>query len=192
MATTIEPEVKRSRQDQGISPDAAVEAPAPGGRRRLVLMIVGAVLLVLVAGGVRKYIWSRSHVSTDNAQVDGHIVPILPKVGGFVLEVRVDENQDVKAGDALVILDDRDYRARLQQAEADLGVALANVSSPRRVGQADAAVRQAQANAHKAHQDLERLRQLASPDSASQQQLDGPAATLQSAHPPLAAPPAPV
>ncbi|HEX9394423.1 MAG TPA: HlyD family secretion protein [Gemmatimonadales bacterium] len=187
MATTIEPEVKRSRQDQGISPDAAVEAPAPGGRRRLVLMILGAVLLVLVAGGVRKYIWSRSHVSTDNAQVDGHIVPILPKVGGFVLEVRVDENQDVKAGDALVILDDRDYRARLQQAEADLGVALANVSSPRRVGQADAAVRQAQANADKAHQDLERIRQLASQDIASKQQLDGAEAAVQSADAALAA-----
>src|SRR5258708_6631947 len=159
MATTIEPEVKRSRQDQGISPDAAVEAPAPGGRRRLVLMILGAVLLVLVAGGVRKYIWSRSHVSTDNAQVDGHIVPILPKVGGFVLEGRVDENQDVKAGDALVILDDPDYPARLQQAAADLGVPLANVSSPRRVGQAHAPLRHAQAHADKGHPGLPALPQ---------------------------------
>src|SRR5258708_18724512 len=159
MATTIEPEVKRARQDQGISPEAAVEAPAPGGRRRMVLMILGAVLLVLVAGGVRKYIWSRSHVSTDDAQVDGHIVPILPKVGGFVLEVRVDENQDVKGGDALVILDDRDYPARLQQAEAALGVALANGVSSRRVGHSAAAVRHAQAHADKGHPGLPALPQ---------------------------------
>ena len=189
MATTMEPEVKQrggARPDQGIT-EAPVEAAAPGGRRRVVLMILGTVLLLLVAGGVRKYIWSRSHVSSDNAQVDGHIVPILPKVGGFVLEVRVDENQDVKGGDVLVILDDRDYRARLQQAEADLGVALANVSSPRRVGQADAAVRQAQANADKAHQDLERIRQLASQDIASKQQLDGAEAAVQSADAALAA-----
>jgi membrane fusion protein, multidrug efflux system len=140
-----------------------------------------------VAGGVRKLIWSRSHVSTDNAQVDGHIVPILPKVGGFVAEVRTDENQQVRAGDVLVVLDDRDYRARLQQADADLAVALANVSSPRRVGQADAAVRQAQANADKAHQDLERIRELASQDIASKQQLDAAEANVQSADAALAA-----
>src|SRR5258708_8887393 len=92
MATTIEPEVKRSRQDQGISPDAAVEAPAPGGRRRLVLMILGAVLLVLVAGGGRKYIWSPSPVSPANAQVDGPILPIPPKGGAFPLEGRLHQN----------------------------------------------------------------------------------------------------
>ena len=119
MATTMEPDVKQrgARPEPGIAPEAPAAEAAPGGRRRLVLMILGAVLLLLVAGGVRKYIWSRTHVSTDNAQVDGHIVPILPKVGGFVQEVRIDENQQVKGGDVLVILDDRDYRARLQQAE---------------------------------------------------------------------------
>jgi membrane fusion protein (multidrug efflux system) len=114
-------------------------------------------------------------------------VPILPKVGGFVAEVRTDENRDVHAGDVLVVLDDRDYRTRLQQADADLAVALANVSSPRRVGQADAAVRQAQANADKAHQDLERVRELASQDIASKQQLDAAEASVQSADAALAA-----
>src|SRR5438445_4090969 len=148
MATTIERETaQRSARPSPVSPEQPADPAKPSGRKRTVFIIMGVVLLGLVAVGARRWIWSRSHVSTDNAQVDGHIVPILPKVGGFVLEVRVDENQDVKGGDVLVILDDRDYRARLQQAEADLGVALANVSSPRRVGQADAAVRQAQANA---------------------------------------------
>src|SRR5438093_12477 len=85
-----------------------------------------------------------SPVSTDNAQVDGHIVPILPKVGGYVIEVRTDENRSAKAGDTLVVLDDRDYTARLAQAEADLAVALAGVSNRARVGQAEAQVAQAQ------------------------------------------------
>ncbi len=189
MATTMEPEAKTrgARPEQGIAPEPPAAAARPGGRRRLVFMVLGAVLVVLVAGGVRKWIWSRSHVSSDNAQVDGHIVPILPKVGGFVAEVRTDENQQVHAGDVLVVLDDRDYRTRLQQADADLAVALANVSSPRRVGQADAAVRQAQANADKAHQDLERIRELASQDIASKQQLDAAEANVQSADAALAA-----
>src|SRR2546422_11177114 len=64
------------------------------------------------------------------------IVPILPKVGGFVTEIRVDENQRVRVGDTLIVLDDRDYKVRLAQAEADLAVALAGVSNRTRVGQA--------------------------------------------------------
>src|SRR2546430_10880881 len=144
-------------------------------------MIMGVVLLALVGLGARRWIYGLSHVSTDNAQVDGHIVPILPKVGGFVTEVRIDENQNVKAGDTLVVLDDRDYKVRLAQADADLAVALAGVSNRARVGQAEAQVEQAQANAAKAPADLDRGRPLALEEIVSQQQLDavgagGPAA----------------
>src|SRR3989449_10513938 len=96
----------------------------------------------------------------------------LPKVGGFVTEIRVDENQRVRVGDTLIVLDDRDYKVRLAQAEADLAVALAGVSNRTRVGQAEAQVEQAQANALKAHADLDRLRPLAEQDIVSKQQLD--------------------
>src|SRR5439155_824339 len=82
-----------------------------------VFIIMGVALLGLVAVGARRWIYSLSHVSTDNAQVDGHIVPILPKVGGYVVDVRTDENRPAKAGDTLVVLDDRDDKARLAQAE---------------------------------------------------------------------------
>ena len=173
MATTMEPEVKQ--RSSRVEPPAASEngkATAAPGRRRIVFAILGVAFLALLVGGVRKYIWSRSHVSTDNAQVDGHILPVLPKVGGYVQSVAIRENQPVKAGDTLVTLDDRDYRAKLQQAEADLAVALATVSSRQRVGQADAAVRQAQANAERAHADLDRITPLVSQGIVSRQQLD--------------------
>jgi len=136
-------------------------------------MVMGAVVLALTVLGVRKWWFGRSHVSTDNAQVDGHIVPVLGKVGGYVSEVRVAENQAVKAGDTLVVLDDRDFRARLAQTDADLAALLATVSSRTRVGQADAAVAQAQANAVKATADLARMEPLAAQNVVSQQQLDG-------------------
>ncbi len=119
--------------------------------------------------------------------MDGHIIPILPKVGGFVMAVRVDENKQVKAGDTLVVLDDRDYRVRLAQAEADLAVALASVNNRARVGQAEAQVEQAQANALKAHADLDRLRPLAAQDIVSKQQLDAAEATARAADAGLAA-----
>src|SRR2546423_11876022 len=137
MATTIERETaQRPGRPSAVSPDEPAGSANPGGRKRTVFIIMGVVLLGLVAVGVRRWIYGFSHVSTDNAQVDGHIVPILPKVGGYVIEVRVDENHPVKAGDTLVVLDDRDLRARLAQTDADLAALLATVSSRTRVGQA--------------------------------------------------------
>src|SRR5882672_8034373 len=156
----------------------------PGGSKRAVFIIMGVVLLGLVAVGVRRWIYGFSHVSTDNAQVDGHIIPILPKVGGYVLDVRTDENRSVKAGDTLVVLDDRDYKARLAQVEADLAVALAGVSNRARVGQA---VAQAQANAEKAHADLERIKPLAEKDIVPKQALDAAEAASRAADAALAA-----
>ncbi len=186
MATTMEPETETSARP---APRASAPAPAPPPRssRRTVFMIMGVILLGLVIFGVRKWWFGRSHVSTDNAQVDGHIVPVLPKVGGYVVEVRVDENRAVKAGDTLVVLDDRDFRARLAQTEADLAALLATVSSRTRVGQAEAAVAQAQANASKARADLARMEPLAAQNIVSQQQLDAARAAAAAAEAQLAA-----
>src|SRR6266516_3798627 len=183
MATTIERETaQRSARPSPVSPDEPAAPAKPGGRKRTVFIIMGVVLLGLVAVGARRWIYSLSHVSTDNAQVDGHIVPILPKVGGYVLDVRTDENRPVKAGDTLVVLDDRDYKARLAQAEADLAVALAGVSNRARVGQAEA-----QANAEKAHADLERIKPLAEKDIVPRQALDAAEASARAADAALAA-----
>src|SRR5881628_2446496 len=190
MATTIEPEITRGpavKAGPAAAAAVAPKAPRRGGGRRIAFIVMGAALAALVALGVRAWIFSLSHVSTDNAQVDGHIVPILPKVGGFVTEIRVDENQRVKAGDTLVVLDDRDYKVRLAQVEADLAVALAGVSNRARVGQAEAQVEQAQANALKAHADLDRLRPLAEQDIVSKQQLDAAEAAARAADAALAA-----
>src|SRR5881296_1143999 len=189
MATIMEPETQEQAGAARPTPAGGGAAPAasPGGRRRTVFLIMGVVLLGLVGLGARRWWFNLSHVSTDNAQVDGHIIPILPKVGGFVTLVRTDENRQVQAGDTLVVLDDRDYRARLAQAEADLAVALAGVSNKARVGQAEAQVAQAEANAKKAHADLDRMLPLAQQDIVSKQQLDAAQAAAAAADAALAA-----
>src|SRR6266571_9083242 len=193
MATTIERDVPTLEspsplREPRVTPPANGDATAvPGGRRRIVFLALGVVLLLLIAGGVRKLIWSRTHESTDNAQVDGHMLPISPKVGGFVAEVRIVDNQRVQAGDTLVVLDDRDFRARLAQTDADYAALLATVSSRSRVGQAEAQVRQAEATARKAHADLERLLPLAQQQIVSQQQLDAAQTAVAAADAQLAA-----
>src|SRR2546423_15407441 len=115
MATTMEPQTETSARP---APRPSTPARAKSSRRR-VFMIMGVILVGLLIFGARKWWFGRSHVSTDNAQVDGHIVPVLPKVGGYVVEVRVDENRAVNAGDTLVELEDRDLPPRLAQTQAE-------------------------------------------------------------------------
>jgi membrane fusion protein (multidrug efflux system) len=148
-----------------------------------------------VTTGARRWWFGLSHVSTDNAQVEGHITPVLPRVGGYVAEVRVRENQEVRAGDTLVVLDDRDLRARLAQADAELAALLAAVGSEGRAGQAEAQVQvarsgaaaaqagiaQAAANARRAAADVARFRTLAARNIVSRQQLDAAEAGAQAA-----------
>jgi len=81
---------------------------------------VGAVLALAVLLALTYY---HNRQSTDDAQVDGHIVMLAPKVSGNVAEVLVSDNQVVKAGEVLVKIDPRDYQARLDQAQATLSLA---------------------------------------------------------------------
>ncbi len=95
--------------------------------------IIGvAVLLALAATGW--FISTRGQESTDDAQVDGYVTQMAPRVGGTVLKVHIEDHQVVKAGDVLIELDPRDYqialdraRAELADAEASLLVAQSNV-----------------------------------------------------------------
>ena len=101
------------------APPRALPPPKSSSRK---LVIFGA-LIVLAAIGA--YLWTHSlnRVSTDDAQVDGHIIPISPKIYGKVLEVLVDDNQQVKQGQVLVRIDPRDYQAKVDQAQAAVAVA---------------------------------------------------------------------
>ncbi len=88
----------------------------------------GILAFVLVAIGAAWWVWSYYSVreSTDDAQIDGHIVPISAKVGGTVIAVNVDDNQYVEAGKVLVQIDQRDYQVALDRAHADLSAAQAS------------------------------------------------------------------
>jgi membrane fusion protein (multidrug efflux system) len=86
--------------------------------------IGAAAALVIAAVGLLVYYHNR--VSTDDAQVDGHVVPIASKVYGTVAEVKINDNELVKAGQMLVRIDPRDYQARVDQAKAALELAQAH------------------------------------------------------------------
>jgi len=98
----------------------AVEPPLDEPRRSPVKFIVLGMLLLAVAAATWAYFHFLDRVSSDDAQVDAHITAIAPKIPGNVLEVLVNDNQPVKAGDVLVRIDPRDYQARVDIARAAL------------------------------------------------------------------------
>jgi membrane fusion protein (multidrug efflux system) len=117
--------------------------------------------------------------STDDAYVGGDITVVAPKVAGFITQVAVTDNQEVHAGDLLVKLDDRDYRASLARAVAAVAAqraTLANLDANRRlqeakIAQAKAQVVAADAEVERAAFDVNRYRRLASSEFASAQRL---------------------
>jgi membrane fusion protein (multidrug efflux system) len=156
------------------------EAPSRRrSRRPIVLAILGLAVIVGGALGIRGWAFGRTHVTTDNAQVEGHVIPILTRVGGFVATVEVEENQPVRAGQVLVQIDERDLRAKLDQTEGDLANAVAVAGAGGAPGQAAAqlqaarsAVAQAEAAARRTEDDLRRYRSLGERGIVSRQQLD--------------------
>jgi len=103
-------------EDSRTDSRTAEKAPAAPKRSRLWIVFV---LLLLIAGAAAAAWWHyRDQVSSDDANVDGHISAIAPKVSGNVVEVLVNDNQAVKAGDVLVRIDRRDFEARVSQAKA--------------------------------------------------------------------------
>src|ERR1700761_2902383 len=83
-------------------------------------IILGLVLVGALIFTVKEYVFLQSHEETDDAQVDGDISPVIARVSGYVTSIRFQDNQHVNAGDTLVILDDRDYKIKLDQALAAL------------------------------------------------------------------------
>jgi len=179
----------------GGPPASAAPEPVVPKRRINPLLIAGTLALLAAIWGVSKYLHARNHVTSDNAQVDGHITPIAPKVQAFVSRVLVEDNQHVKPGDTLVVLDDRDLQVRLAQAEADLANAQASAGTGRTAGMAEAQIQSsratasgaaasvaaAEAAARKADADLQRYRGLAAKQIIPAQQLDAAQAAADAA-----------
>ena len=189
------------RQD-GAHRAAPAPAPAPTpaanagrARRKWLFPLIAVVVLGALVWGVQKWMYARVHESTDDAQVEGHIIPVLSKVGGYVNAVMVQDNDSVDTGDTLVRIDDAEYKVRLAQADADLAAARAAAGTNQSTGQAQAAVATAtsqraaldaqitaaRANEAKALSDLERMKELSGKHIVSQQQLDAAQAAASAA-----------
>jgi membrane fusion protein (multidrug efflux system) len=92
-------------------------------------IIIGILLVAGAFYGYRKINYVLHHESTDNAQVETQLVPVLPRVAGYVKSIAVKDYDSVKAGQLLVELDDAELQSQLLQLQADYQAAQADLSN---------------------------------------------------------------
>jgi membrane fusion protein (multidrug efflux system) len=146
--------------------------------------------------GISKYNYAKHHEETNDAQVSADISPVIPRVAGYVKEVRVKDNEFVKKGDTLLLLDDRDFVVKLQEAEAALAIAESNLNSAKAttsaaraniatsqasVGTVDAQIEAAKISVWRTSQDFDRYANLIKDHSITQQQYEQALAAKQTA-----------
>ena len=166
-------------------------------KKNPVFLIILCLLIIFGAWfGISKYTYAQHHENTDDAQISADISPVIPRVAGYVKEVRVKDNQVVNKGDTLLVLDDRDYRLKLAEAEAALATAESNLNSAKAtttasraniattaasIGTVNAQIEAAKVNVWRTSQDYERYANLIKDHSITQQQFEQALAAKQTA-----------
>jgi membrane fusion protein, multidrug efflux system len=149
--------------------------------RKVLFIFVPVAALALVAGG-GWYWWNvlRFLQSTDDAYIESDVSVISPKVEGYIKKVKVADNQEVAEGAVLFVIDARDFKAKVAQAEAAVAIEEASVASydarlklqEAMIDQAAAALASAEADLDREQQDYKRYSALMTSDFASRQRFE--------------------
>ena len=127
---TMEPDEKLTinlADDKAGSPSKERTDKPSTSRRKKILVISAVVVVAIVAA---YFAWNAfRYEDTDDAQIDGHVMPLSARISGHIQEVHVIEGQLVRAGDVLVTIDPEDYKTAAEQAQANLTNALATAAS---------------------------------------------------------------
>lgn len=174
-------------------PDPQIDAPPsswrpPDKSRTTVIAIIAVAVLAILA---ILYAWNLPPFAglseeTDNAYVRGRVTIISPQVSGYVTNVAVQDFAEVKAGQVLATIDDRIYRARVAQAEANVAAQQASLANSAQAQKSrevatesqNAGVANAQAQLAKAEADMRRARALVADGSISTREFDQTRAAL--------------
>ena len=180
---------KNRQSDENKDNDQQPERKRPGKKPLIILAVVVVIMLIV---GFWFWFTTRNIETTDDAFTEGDAVTIAPKASGYVVKLLVNDNQRVKKGDLLVEIDPSDNRAQREQAQAQLGLAVAQlhqaqaqlalsrVQYPAQRDQALADQAKAEANLLNAQADYRRQRGV-DPRATSQRNIDSASAQLRSA-----------
>lgn len=157
---------------------------------RLITRITGwvavAIVIALAIWGISTLWGYYRYEQTNDAQVEEYVNPVISRAGGFIVAVKFEENQHVKKGDTLLIIDNREYilqqeqtEASIQKADAQLKVLESNIHTfEKSAASSQAQITATKAKVWKQQLDYDRYKQLYIEESATQQQLENMQATL--------------
>lgn len=166
--------------------ESTTETTIETKKKSKIVPIILAVLIVIGAiFGVKEYIYYSKHVDTDDAQIDGDISTVVARVGGYVKDIKFEENTKVTEGQTLVTLDDQDYKLKVEQAMAGQAGANAGVGVSQseiiaisaNTSTAKSNIESAKVRLWQAQKDFERYANLIKDGSITQQQFDQAKAT---------------
>ncbi|MEP7217642.1 MAG: HlyD family secretion protein [Bacteroidota bacterium] len=149
-------------------------------RKAVIMVIVAALVIYGGIYGYNLYSFGRIHVSTDDAQVDGHIDPVIAHVSGYVTSVNVADNDKVKEGDFIAEIDPRELKIKLEAAADALKTAEAGLQTAQAgerngaasVSVAEANVQSARVARDKTASDLTRDKNLVAGGAITRQQFE--------------------
>lgn len=156
----------------------------PAISNRHMVMIIGLLAAILIAGGIWWWLRAARVVSTDDARVKGTIVAVSSKVSGRVDKVLVSEGDNVTPGQVIAVLEQQEFEVQAEQAQANLAVAEAKLAAavagnrPQEIAQANASVLQTKANLENAKKNSERDEVLYQQGAISVQQRDSSKTSL--------------
>lgn len=158
------------------------------------LIVIGLIAAVVIVAGVIFFISGSGYETSDNAQLDGDIVPIRSGVTAYISNIRFKDNQTVKKGDTLILFDADELKAKVAQAQAALDNASANLLSVENKASASAenataseettasnqqSIIAAKVKLEKAQKDFNRIVELQKIKAATQEQFDNAQSNLQ-------------
>jgi len=146
-------------------------------------IVVGLAVVALALSGVGGWYWwdvLRFRQSTDDAYIQSDVSVISPKIEGYIKKVRVADNQEVAEGAILFVIDDRDFKAKVAQAEAAVATEEAMIATyesrlklqQAMIDQAAAGLKSTEADLSRAQQDYKRYSSLMTSDFASRQRFE--------------------
>lgn len=175
----------------------------PKKKQPFLIVVMAVILIAGIVFGYKKISYSMQNEDTENSQLQTNIVPVSPRIGGYVAAVYVADNQQVKKGDTLIVLDDRDLKIKVEQAMINLENAKANVAvvksnvntadagatatatsiatAAANVATAKASVDAAKVRVWQTTEDFKRYEKLFAQTSATQQQYDAAKAQKEAA-----------
>ncbi len=170
-----------------MSANKPAAAAAPKKKNKTFIIILAVLVIGGLWFGLTKYFHGQKHEETDDAQIEANISPVISKISGYVSKIFVKDNQYVKKGDTLLLIDDRDLKIVLEQAEAALGTASSNLNAAQAnsnasrqninttnaaIATANAQIEAAKVNVWRTAEDLKRYENLIKDHSITQQQYE--------------------